>query len=64
MNVLLAINDTKAALSRCRAALTTLGELRSTDEHRGLIVALTKVILALESELASLRYAVRHPVQA
>jgi len=61
MNLLHAIDDTKRALSRCRAALTTLGDLQRTPEHRALIVSMTKLILSLESELAALRYAARHP---
>ena len=61
MNLSLAIEDTKKALSRARAARTTLTELSLTAEHRALVVALQNVIEALEVELRSLRYQLRHP---
>ena len=64
MNLPLAIEDTKKALSRARAARTTLCELNNSPEHRGYVVALEAVIAALVVELASLRYAVRHEVRA
>lgn len=60
MNLHLAIDDTKKALSRARAALTTLCELSRTPQHRDLIVQPQKVIDALEVELRELRYAARH----
>lgn len=56
----LAIEDTKKALSRARAAHTTLCELSRTPGHQTLIVALQKVITALETELSALRYEARH----
>ena len=64
MNILLAIDDTKKALSRARAALTTLCELARTPEHREHVVSLQHVIAALEVELSALRYQARHPREA
>lgn len=61
MNIHLAIDDTKKALSRARAAHTTLCELSRSPGHQALIVSLQRVITALETELAALRYAARHP---
>lgn len=61
MNVHLAIDDTKKALSRSRAALTTLGELAVTPAHRRLVVQLQEVIDELEVELRALRYQAQHP---
>ena len=61
MNLLLAIDDTKRALSRARAARTTLCELNITPAHCALVVSLQKVIEALEVELRALRYQAQHP---
>lgn len=57
------VNDievTRHALSRAKAALTVLGELRPSEAHRELQVAQRTVVLALESELAALKYRAAH----
>lgn len=64
MNILLAIDDTKKALRTARAAHATLCELARTPEHQTHVVALQKVIAALEVELSALRYQARHPREA
>lgn len=51
---------TRHALSRAKAALTVLGELRPSVEHQALQVAQHAVVAALESELAALRYRATH----
>lgn len=58
MNIHVTITQTERALSRAKAALTTLGRLGTHREH---LVSLQRLINELEETLYRLRHEARHP---
>lgn len=58
--LVLDIEVARHAVAKAKAARTVLGELRPSPEHQAHYVALTRVVNALEAELASLRYRASH----